>query len=184
MKKFVFAALAAVAFMGAGAAVHAEDAPKLSRRACMDILAGLESLNYVGQLGPIQMAPNGNVINAPPPGAEHYKLSASALTTIALDIGELGREQAALTKGQQDFERTLGPPPTGDVIKMSAEERQVARDYAKKKTDGLEAVLESDCTVAPGHLKQSELNLGSGKDQNAIPPSVLSLIMPIVDRDK
>lgn len=47
--------------------------------------------------------------------------------------------------------------------------------------DRMREMLDKPCDVTPARLKRDDLRVGDGKDQNAIPASVLSQIAPIID---
>lgn len=139
---------------------------------CLSILSGLNALNCVGQqLG-----------GTCDPHSPQYKLGASRYT-IALDTSLLGPVFDAARRAQQQFvaEMPIIPQPAAG----KADEREVAQarhDQDVAANNNWNKIADAPCGVAPGHLKLSELKLGDGPDENAIPPAVLGAIAPIIDR--
>lgn len=154
MKQIVLIA-AALAF-----AVPARAEDDLTVKTCLEILAGLNSMNFSGQSSPTAPAP---------PDAKPYRLAGSARMTMAFDISELSRVQAASQKAQGEFDKTLD---------------QKEPDRQKQLDANWQSILAAPCNVVPGRVKESDLHLGDGPNDNAIPPSVLAVIVPIIDRDK
>ena len=156
MRKFAIAAIAiSLAFPA-----HAEPKP-LTVSQCLDVLAGLNALNYVGQ----------QLSDAKPQGdAKPYKLGAARMT-IALDISALRPVADAAEKARQSL---IGEISAGKPILPGTDEMKA---FTAKWQD----VLNGPCNVTPGHLKAADLKVGDGADENPIPPSVLSVLIPIID---
>jgi hypothetical protein len=51
-----------------------------------------------------------------------------------------------------------------------------------KLNDQYRKVLEQPCNVKPAHIKVSDLHLGDGPEENAIPPSVIAALASILDQ--
>ena len=157
--------MAVLLVLGSVSAVHAES---LTVEQCVSILTGLNALNCSGmQLG-----------GSCDKDAKSYKLG-EARFTIAMAISALGPVLDAAQQAQRKF--ILELPALPDATK--------APDYTEKATKQSARISENwalmmakPCNVQPGHLKLSELKLGDGPDQNAIPPSVLAAFAPIVDK--
>lgn len=172
--------VASLAFVLAGTATSFAD--DLTVRDCLQILAGLNSLNFVGQVTPQQ---------PPPPDAKSYRFGkpkdgeTPIRLTMGFDINSLMSVQAAVTKSQQSFIDSLGPAPTHDGDKPFTPEQQRAWDRRQKDIqDNGEATLNAPCSVAPGKLPASQLRAGDGDGDNQIPPSVIGVLKPIIDLSK
>lgn len=173
--RFVYAAIAAVLCTAPAAA---EDLAKLMTiEQCVTILTGLSSLNYAGQ----QLNDGAKA----PDGAKQYKLGPARMS-IALDISTLQPILTAAQRAQEDFAaKELPPLPTLSDGAKDAERAAYAEATAKRQaaiTANWTKILLGPCTVAPGRLKASDLNLGDDSGQNQIPPSVLAAISPIIDK--
>lgn len=159
----VTAALALVSPAKANEAVAAAPpAPSLtamSVRTCLEVLAGLNSLNFVGQMSPQQVQQ---------PSALPYHLGGSIRMTMAFDIAELSKIQTVAQKAQQDFDKEL------DEKDPAIRQKQLDANW--------QGIIAAPCNVTPGRIKESDLRLGDGPNENAIPPSVLSVLVPIIDR--
>ena len=175
--------LALIAALAAGLAassVKAEDAKSLTIEQCINILGGLNALNYVGQ--PLN-DPNPN---KPPPDAKQYKLGPARMT-IGLDISALTPVQTAAQNAQQNFFRELAPLPSNPPSWKPGEPESSERiDAANKQNKAAAAnwqeIIQKPCNVQPAHLKERELKIGDGPDENAFPPGVLAAIWPLIDR--
>jgi hypothetical protein len=152
---FILCLLPGVAFAG--------EAKPLTVGQCLDVMAGLNALNYVGQqLGDQQ---------SKPPDAKAYKLGPARMT-IALDIAALRPISDAAEKTRQ-----------GIVTEISGGKPiQAGTDEMKQYLAKWQKVLDGPCGVAPGHLRAADLKIGDGADENPIPPSVLSVLIPIIDQ--
>jgi hypothetical protein len=164
MLKYVIAAM----LVSSSAYAQSNEPAQLTVNQCLQVLSGLNALNYVGQ-----QLPNGGTNEPRPQTTTQYKLGAARMT-IALDIAALNAVQNAAQKAQQDiFNEVSGGKPT---IQPYTPERGVYDSRITKE------VLEKPCTVSPGRIKAADLKLGDGPDQNSIPPAVLSAILPIIDQ--
>lgn len=138
---------------------------------CVSILTGLNALNCAGQqLG-----------GTCEPGAKQYKLG-PARFTIALAVAALGPVFASAQRAQQDYIGRELPPISG-----KPDDPATALARAKQQTlaqKNWTKIMAAPCAVAPGHLKLTDLKLGDGPDDNAVPPAVLGAIAPIIDKDK
>lgn len=135
---------------------RAED--QLNIQQCMEVLAGLNSLGFVGQLSAAQEVPK---------DAKHYKLG-PVLVTIGMNIHELSPIDAEARKAQIAYEAEL-PPNVTDAMKR------------KLMQDNWDKIISQPCPVKPGHININDLKIGDGNDQNAIPASVLAVLTPILD---
>lgn len=167
MKRFAIALAAALACTPASAG------EPFTVEQCITILSGLNSLNWAGQ----QLNDQGR-----PADAKQYKLG-DARFTISEDIQALTGVLTVYQRAQQQFMAELPPIPSVDQNKpVPPEVQQMQADQNKRAIANQIAMLARPCNVTPGRLKLGELKLGDGPDQNAIPPSVLAAIAPIVDR--
>jgi hypothetical protein len=168
---------AAIVILSAFAAspVIADDAkPQLTVEQCINILYGLNSLNYAGQqFGDPKQAPA---------DAKQYKLGPARMT-IAFNVAALTPILTAAQSAQQGFVRELPPLPAAEPGKPDSPERvDAAAKQNKQAQANWEAIIHAPCPFVPGHLKEKELKIGDGPDENAIPPSVLGALVPIIDR--
>lgn len=134
---------------------------------CIAIYNGLNALNYVGQ----QLLSGG----PPPADAKQYKLG-SVRMTVALDIAALTPIVEAARKAQAGFlaEQGLVPPKPDDKAAIAAQNLKIDQ-Y-------IQTIIEAPCHVELGHISLNDLRLGDGNDQNPIPPTVLSVLSPIIDK--
>ena len=132
----------------------------LTVKQCIEVLAGLTSLSFVGQLSPQQ---------APTADSKSYKFSGPTRMTMALDISELAPVQAAAQKAQQEFDKSL-----------PAAEGAAAQERTRKVAENWQSIIEAPCNVRPGKVKEADLDLS----ENPIPVGVLSVMIPIIDREK
>ena len=154
---------------------HAEDAKPLTVEQCIDILGGLNSLNCVGQ----QLNEKCSASDA-----KQYKLGPARLT-IGLNISALSPVKTAAQNAQTGFMRELPPLPSAEPNKPNAAERDdAAAALNKKMIANWQKIIQKPCNVTLAHLKASELKIGDGPDENAIPPAVLGAIWPIIDQNK
>ena len=176
MKRTLIATLAAVGVMMTVA--KADDAKVITIEQCINILFGLNSLSYVGQ----QLGDQ----SRPPSDAKQYKLGPARMT-ISANINALTAIDTAARSAQQGFQRELPPlPPNALNWKLgepeSPERIAAAISQNNKSQANWEAIIHQPCSVQPGHLKEKELKIGDGPDENAFPPPVLGAIYPIIDR--
>lgn len=107
-----------------------------------------------------------------------YKLG-NARITIALD-------QAALRPFSEALETTRQGIVAEIAQKYNIKPKEIEAgsaanvEYLKQYSDA----RNQPCTVKLGRIPISELKLGDGEGQNAIPPGALALIAPIIDREK
>ena len=162
MKALVFIAAFACVSSTASAALADDKAPsdKMTISECLQVLAGLSALDYVGeQLGARNAAIAGK--STTPPGAKSYLLGTTRMT-IALNIAALSRVADAIQQTTAELQKENTGSP---------------EDFQKA---WMEAVTKP-CPVTLIHIKQSDLHLGDGDKENQIPPGVLSVIVPIID---
>lgn len=170
MRFFAFAIAAIVAATPAAS----EEPQPLTIKQCMEALAGLNSLNFVGQTQASQAAP---------PDAKPYKFHGNVRVTIAMDISALSTVPDAAGRAQQQFKDSVTAPAGAQSGKMVTPEQQKAlADYGKQINDNWQSILDAPCNVKPGHLKATDVNAGDDDGQNPIPPSVYSLLVPIIDQ--
>jgi len=164
----IFPAIALAAILGLPAQADTvkfpADAAKFTVGQCLDILAGLNALNFVGQ----QLADQRQV---PPTDARPYKLGATRLT-LALDMAALRPIADATEKARQGLLNEIG---SGKPIAPNSEE---SKRFFEKWQDTLNA----PCPVTLGRIKAADLKIGDGPDDNPIPPAVLSALVPIIDQ--
>jgi hypothetical protein len=127
---------------------------------CLNVLAGLNALDYSGeQLGTRAVGLDGKTVV--PAGTRQYTLGAARMT-IALDIAAL-RHVADAMQIVSD-----------GLLRENAKSQQ---DY----TAQWHKALEQPCDARLQRLKQSDLKIGDGPNDNQIPPGVLSAIVSIID---
>lgn len=155
-------ALAAAAFT---TSVSAQQPSKpLTVLQCLTILKGLDATSCVGkQLDGGACAPD----------AKQYKLGPLRVT-IGMDLARLQDEANVVQRAQNGFAAELPPldPKAPDADKI-ARSNQIQANWNK--------IIDADCPVTLGRLKQSDLKIGDGPDENAFPPAILGALMPIID---
>ncbi len=162
----------AAAFLALIVPAAAQDKPSLTVEQCINVLTGLKSLDCAGQ----QL--NGTC----PPDAKQYKLG-DARFTIGMNIQALSPVLTEYQRAQQKFMMELPRVPTTEPGKpVPPEIADMKAQQDREAVANQLAMLAKPCTVAPGHLKQSDLKLGEGADQNAIPPSVIAAFGAIIDK--
>jgi hypothetical protein len=142
---------------------------------CINILGGLNSLNWKGQQ--LNEAPGSK-----PANAEQYKLGISRFT-IALDIAALTPILTSYQRAQQQFAQELPQPPQTEAGKPSPSDAQrILNEDNKKLSNWQFKTMAEPCQVTLSHLKLADLKIGDGTDQNPIPVSVLAALTPIIDQ--
>ena len=163
MRTILAALLAAATTTSAGAA----DAPKpMTVLTCLNVLGGLDALSYAGK----QL--NTPASQPAPADAKQYKLGPLRVT-IALDISRL-----------QDLANTVQRAQNGYAAELPAldpKSPDAVTQRTKQLQDNWNKITDADCPVQPGRLKQADLKIGDGPDDNAFPPAVLGALMPIID---
>jgi hypothetical protein len=159
--RIIIAAAAVAAF--ASQAIAADVAKPLTVLQCLTVLKGLSALGCVGE----------QLDGTCTPDAKQYKLGALRLTT-GLNISRLQDLANTVQRAQNGFNSELPPldPKASDADKV-ARGNQIQANWNK--------LIDAECPVQPGHIKASDLKLGDGPDENAIPPSVLGALAPIID---
>ena len=140
-------------------AVHAEPPAPLTVGRCLDILTGLNLLdNYDRVVGDKIVA-------------GQYKLG-TVRFTIAQNMTALRHVQEMVDRATTGLlaEIAQGKPITAGSPELV------------KLTTARQEILDKPCDVMPGHIRLSDLNVGDGPDQNAIAPSILSSLEPILDK--
>ena len=177
MKAAFFATPALILAVAVSQPVTAQDkktAATFTVEQCINLYAGLNSLNFQGQQ-----------LNDPtkaPPGTKMYKLNVKALTTISLDIAALTSVVNSAQTEQNTFTSNLPALPKLDTGKTSSPERDDAINAQNKMASlNWQKILHEPCPVAPGRLDAQDLKLGDGTDDNQFPPSVIGAIVPIID---
>jgi hypothetical protein len=158
--RIIAIALAAIAIVTPAAA----QSPKpLTVLQCLTVLKGLSALGCVGE----------QLDGTCTPDAKQYKLGALRLTT-GLNISRLQDLANTVQRAQNGFNSELPPldPKAFDADKV-ARGNQIQANWNK--------IIDAECPVQPGHIKASDLKLGDGPDENAVPPSVLGALAPIID---
>jgi hypothetical protein len=148
----------------AAPAFAADEPKKLTVGECVDIYIGLGNLDSYERV--VKESGAEKVIRG------QYRLG-DARMTVALNMGALKPVAEAANKTRQEILLEVGD---GKAIAPD-DQKAVA-----KATAMFEAALKEPCPVTPGRIKLSDLKIGDSPEQNQIPPSVLSAIMPIVDR--
>ena len=173
MKNLAATALAAMLPLAASlATASAQDAKPLTVEQCITLLNGLNSLNCVGQ----QL--NGTCA----PDAKQYKLGGARMT-IGLNIQALTPVLTTFQREQQKFMMDLPRVPAAEPGKpVPPEIAEMQADQNKKSVATQIDMLARPCTVTPGRLKWSELNLGDDADHNAIPPAVIGALGAMMDK--
>jgi hypothetical protein len=150
----------------------AEDAKPLTVEQCINILAGLKSLDCAGQ----------QLNSQCPADAKQYKLGDARLT-IGMNVAALTPVLTEFQRAQQKYMMELPRVPTPEAGKpVPPEVADMRAQQDRESVANQLAMLAKTCNVQLGRLKQSELKLGDGPDQNAIPPSVFAAFSPIVDK--
>jgi hypothetical protein len=165
----------AIAFTTAifAAPAAAQDAKPLTIEQCINILAGLNSLSYVGQ--------QYNDSSKPPGDAKQYKLGPARMT-IATDIAALSQVLSNAQRAQQGFQSELPPLPAAEPGKPDSSARvDAANEQNKAAAKNWRTILDGPCNVQPGHLNAPDLKIGDGPDENSYPPPVLGALVPIID---
>ena len=103
---------------------------------------------------------------------QQYKLG-SVRYTIALNMAALKPVRESAERARQQIIVDINGGKT--VMPNSPEMVRFLAEYQK--------VLDKPCEVTPGHIKVSDLKLGDGPTENAVPPSVLSVLYPILDNN-
>lgn len=163
--------LAAAGLVAATLCASAEEPKKLTMDECVNVYLGLANLDAFDRI--VKDGSGEKVVKA------QYKLG-DARMTIALDQGVLRPIVDAANKTRQSLLAEMGPAPD-DKTATAAEKAAYAKATAEA-VSSFEASMKEPCPVTPGRIKLSDLKIGDGPEQNAIPPSVLAAIMPIVDR--
>lgn len=143
------------AFFSMSIACHADP---LTVGECLSIMSSLDLLDHYDD--PVTGKPR------------QYKLGKARLT-IALNMAALRHVREAVETTRTNLVQEIG---NGGDIKTNTPE------YNKFSLT-MRDVLLKPCDVTPGHLKLSELKLGDGPEENAIAPSILSALAPILDQD-
>lgn len=134
----------------------ADDALTIGR--CLDVAAGLNALDHYDD------AATGK--------PKQYKLGALR-GPIGLNMAVLRAVTESVDKARLGLIAEIGggkPPQSlepSELLKLNDEYRKV---------------LEQPCNVKPTHIKISDLHLGDGLEENAIPPSVITALAPILDQ--
>lgn len=154
-------AIAVAALTMAVLPAHAGE--KLTISQCLEINAGLAALDHYDAV--IRDGDKDRVV------PKQYKLGAVRIT-IALNMAALRSVVEATEKARRGIidEITGGKMP--DV--GSAEFKEADAKFR--------AVTESLCNITPGRIRVADLKLGDGPDENAIPPSALAGLAPILDQ--
>jgi hypothetical protein len=145
----------------------AADQKPLTVLQCISVMNGLEALRYAGAQV-MDTRPT-------PPDAKQYKLGAMRFT-IALDISQLEQVTLSVQKAQTGFVSELPSAVSPDPKNPDA---NAVRDRAIQAN--WDKLTSAECPVQPGHIKASDLKLGDGTEDNQIPPTVLSALIPIID---
>jgi len=150
--------------------------PPLSTLDCMTILSGLNSLNWQGQqLG--QAAPTPTPITPLP----SYKLGTTRLT-ISRDVDMLSTLAVSINRAQNGYIAELPLPFMADPGKALTQEQASANSERERKIQkNWNELMDKMCDVPLKRIQWSELHVGDGTDQNAIPPAVLGAIMKIIE---
>lgn len=159
--------LATVASLMISSGALAQEAPPpLTIQKCLEILGGLNALNFAGE----QI---GNQ-NPAPANASQYKFGATRMT-IALDIAALTKIQTAVRETAQAIQRETEaeipiPENSKDSTALSAKRNE--RENAE-----LQKALDKPCNVQIARLNAADLKL----TDNEIPVGVLAVLAPIID---
>lgn len=162
--------LAAVLVVALATSAHAQEKKPLTIEECLKVLAGLNALNCAGQ----------QIGAACEKDAKQYKLGGARMT-VALDIAALGPVDDAYRRGVQSYAAELTPIPPADPGKPD----QFAVQRGKQNADFAAFQVQSlakACPASPTHIRVTDLRVGDGADENAIPPAVLAALAPILDK--
>jgi hypothetical protein len=169
--------LVVVSFVGFATAALADDVKPLTVEQCITVFNGLSSLSWAGQ----QL---NEETSRRPADAKQYKLG-EARFTISMDIAALSTVITAYQRAQRAAFDELPALPSVDQNKqIPPEVQQMKMDNDRRIAKIQNDMMTRKCDVTPGRLKLSELKLGDGPDQNAIPPNVLAAFSFIIDADK
>lgn len=123
---------------------------------CLEILAGLNALDHYDD--PTSGKPR------------QYKLGALRIT-VGMTISSLKHVSEAADKARVGLIAEIGggkpiDPNSPDMIRFGTKYQEM---------------LDKPCDVVPARIKISDLKLGDGAEDNAIPPSVLGALAAILD---
>lgn len=152
MKTLRYAACFVVLSFGAA---RADDAMTIGR--CLDVAAGLSALDHYDD------AATGK--------PKQYKLGALR--------GPIGLNMAALRHVSESIEKAR----LGLIAEIGGGKAPQAFDSSEiaKLNEEYRKMLDQPCDVKPGRIKVTDLRLGDGPEDNAIPPSVIAALAPILD---
>lgn len=177
--RFLVVMLLSVAALSGTAAAAEPDKP-LTNGQCIDVLAGLDAMRYVGE-------PLSSVLQPQPPiplGALHYHFGSAVLIAMADDSWALHKQLTILRDAQSRWLSSNPEPKAKDKAFLTTEAFEAAdkawNDAANKNwSDSLAA----PCPLTLTHLKLSDLRPGDAETQNAFPVQVFTVLLPIIDRD-
>jgi len=131
---------------------------------CLTVLKGLDATGCVGK-----QVDGG----ACAPDAKQYKLGPLRVT-IGMNIARLQDEANVVQRAQNGFAAELPPlDPKISTAEANARQAQIQENWNK--------IIDAECPVTLGRLKQSDLKIGDGPDENAFPPAVIGALAPIID---
>lgn len=133
-------------------------ADELTISRCLDVAAGLNALDHYD-----------DAMTGKP---KQYRLGALRVT-IGLNMAALRHVSEAAEKARLGLIAEIGggkPPQAFDPWEVS----KLNEEYRK--------ALDQPCDVKPGRIKATDLRLGDGPEENAIPPSVIAALAPIIDQ--
>lgn len=150
----VFAALAALCVLPP---VSARAADTLTIQSCLDIFGGLNSLSGYDD---------------PKTGkTTQYKLGALRLQVgMTLAALKTVSDQVQRAKGDLVAEVVNGKPLVDNSPEM------VALNHRYQE------MLDKPCPITIPHIRLADLKVGDGPDENALPPSTIALLAPILDK--
>lgn len=104
-------------------------------------------------------------------GLDRFKLGAARMT-IAIDIAALTPVWQASEKARIGMVAEIGD---GKEIKPGTPEYNA---FVRRFDDDIGKA----CPLTLGRVKAADLKIGDGADENAIPPSTLAVLLPIIDQ--
>lgn len=159
-----YLAIVSVYFALVNCAFAADDPPKLTVEQVMNVAQGLASLDCAKDT--IKDGASEKEVCRP------YKFGGGLVLLIARDLSKARGVIQAYQTAHNQLIKEMSDPATGKiadarVVEFSQEDRKITSAQADADLD---------------HIRWVELKVGSGSGENPVPPSVVSLLQPILDQ--